>query len=193
MEGTKFELDRASLTKHAIILGATGSGKSSTFNALSGLDLAAVGVKRPTTSWTMSCTWGAEGAEELLRNAAEHAKEHGIVEVTPELIERAEKRADDAPAAVHVQIVDVAAAGLGLRVVLDGDRSGAARGAVAPPQLRAMATVVRAEHKRVPDHGQLDGKDAPVLGDAFERQDVLNVVALCCASGAGRWSRACWC
>ncbi|MEW6603531.1 MAG: helicase HerA-like domain-containing protein [Thermoproteota archaeon] len=28
MDGTKFELDRASLTKHAIILGATGSGKT---------------------------------------------------------------------------------------------------------------------------------------------------------------------
>ncbi len=48
------------------LAGATGSGKSSTFNALSGLDLAAIGVRRPTTSWTMSCTWGAEGAEELL-------------------------------------------------------------------------------------------------------------------------------
>ena len=29
-------------------------------------DLAAVGVKRPTTSWTMACTWGAEGSGELL-------------------------------------------------------------------------------------------------------------------------------
>lgn len=48
------------------LAGATGSGKSSTFNALTGLDLAAVGVKRPTTSWTMSCTWGSEGAAELL-------------------------------------------------------------------------------------------------------------------------------
>jgi len=48
------------------LAGATGSGKSSTFNALTGLDLAAVGVKRPTTSWTMACTWGAEGAGELL-------------------------------------------------------------------------------------------------------------------------------
>jgi len=48
------------------LAGSTGSGKSSTFNALSGLDLAAVGVKRPTTSWTMSCTWGAEGSAELL-------------------------------------------------------------------------------------------------------------------------------
>jgi GTPase Era involved in 16S rRNA processing len=48
------------------LAGATGSGKSSTFNAVTGLDLAAVGVKRPTTSWTMACTWGAEGSGELL-------------------------------------------------------------------------------------------------------------------------------
>jgi GTP-binding protein EngB required for normal cell division len=48
------------------LAGATGSGKSSTFNALTGLDLAAIGVRRPTTSWTMSCTWGREGAGELL-------------------------------------------------------------------------------------------------------------------------------
>ena len=48
------------------LAGATGSGKSSTFNALTGLDLAAVGVKRPTTSWTMACTWGAEGSGDLL-------------------------------------------------------------------------------------------------------------------------------
>ncbi|MEO6511288.1 MAG: ABC transporter, partial [Nocardioides sp.] len=33
------------------IAGATGSGKSSTFNALTGLELSAVGVRRPTTSW----------------------------------------------------------------------------------------------------------------------------------------------
>ncbi|MGH3369778.1 MAG: GTPase, partial [Nocardioidaceae bacterium] len=54
--------------EHTVVAlaGATGSGKSSTFNAVCGLDLAAVGVKRPTTSWTMSCTWGAEGSEELL-------------------------------------------------------------------------------------------------------------------------------
>jgi GTP-binding protein EngB required for normal cell division len=54
--------------EHTIVAlaGATGSGKSSTFNALTGLDLAAVGVKRPTTSWTMACTWGTEGAGELL-------------------------------------------------------------------------------------------------------------------------------
>jgi GTPase Era involved in 16S rRNA processing len=49
------------------IAGATGSGKSSTFNALTGLDLAAVGVRRPTTSWATACIWGGpEGAEDLL-------------------------------------------------------------------------------------------------------------------------------
>lgn len=36
------------------------------------------------------CAHEVRGAteEEALRNAAEHAKEHGIVEVTPELMER---------------------------------------------------------------------------------------------------------
>src|SRR3954471_12209899 len=48
------------------IAGATGSGKSSTFNALTGLELSAVGVRRPTTSWATACVWGAEGAQELL-------------------------------------------------------------------------------------------------------------------------------
>ncbi|MCW2854584.1 MAG: tRNA modification GTPase TrmE [Marmoricola sp.] len=46
--------------------GATGSGKSSTFNALVGLELASVGVRRPTTSWATACTWGSNGAGELL-------------------------------------------------------------------------------------------------------------------------------
>jgi GTP-binding protein EngB required for normal cell division len=48
------------------LAGATGSGKSSTFNALAALDLAAVGVRRPTTSWATACIWGENGAGELL-------------------------------------------------------------------------------------------------------------------------------
>jgi GTPase Era involved in 16S rRNA processing len=48
------------------IAGATGSGKSSTFNALTGLELSAVGVRRPTTSWATACVWGSDGARELL-------------------------------------------------------------------------------------------------------------------------------
>jgi len=46
--------------------GATGSGKSSLFNALCELELAPTGVKRPTTSWALACAWGTEGAGELL-------------------------------------------------------------------------------------------------------------------------------
>jgi len=48
------------------IAGATGSGKSSTFNALVGLELSSVGVRRPTTSWATACVWGTQGADELL-------------------------------------------------------------------------------------------------------------------------------
>ncbi|WP_299035654.1 GTPase [uncultured Pseudokineococcus sp.] len=48
------------------LAGATGSGKSSLFNALTGLPLSQVGVRRPTTSRPTACVWGAEPAEELL-------------------------------------------------------------------------------------------------------------------------------
>jgi GTP-binding protein EngB required for normal cell division len=54
--------------EHTIVAlaGATGSGKSSLFNALSDLELAGVGVRRPTTSWALACAWGPEGAQGLL-------------------------------------------------------------------------------------------------------------------------------
>lgn len=48
------------------LAGATGSGKSSLFNSITGLDLAAVGVRRPTTSMPLACVWGEEPAGELL-------------------------------------------------------------------------------------------------------------------------------
>ncbi|HWI42349.1 MAG TPA: GTPase [Nocardioides sp.] len=48
------------------IAGATGSGKSSTYNALTGLELSSVGIRRPTTSWATAVVWGSQGAEELL-------------------------------------------------------------------------------------------------------------------------------
>src|SRR5699024_9665353 len=45
--------------------GSTGSGKSSLFNAVAGLEIARVGVRRPTTSKPTACVWGT-GGEEIL-------------------------------------------------------------------------------------------------------------------------------
>ncbi|MHB1490533.1 MAG: GTPase [Cellulomonas sp.] len=47
------------------LVGGTGSGKSSLFNAIAGLDFADVGVRRPTTAEVTACVWGATG-ESLL-------------------------------------------------------------------------------------------------------------------------------
>jgi putative protein kinase ArgK-like GTPase of G3E family len=54
--------------EHTVVAlaGATGSGKSSLFNALAGLDLSAVGVRRPTTGEPLACVWGPDGAGPLL-------------------------------------------------------------------------------------------------------------------------------
>jgi len=48
------------------LVGATGSGKSSLFNALAGMELAEVGVRRPTTGQPSACIWAQEGADPLL-------------------------------------------------------------------------------------------------------------------------------
>ncbi len=48
------------------IAGATGSGKSATFNALTGTQLAKSGVTRPTTSDPMAVAWGGVLPTELL-------------------------------------------------------------------------------------------------------------------------------
>ncbi|GAA4408128.1 50S ribosome-binding GTPase [Fodinibacter luteus] len=48
------------------LAGATGSGKSSLFNALVGHDVATVGVRRPTTSTPTAAIWGEAPAGELL-------------------------------------------------------------------------------------------------------------------------------
>ena len=47
------------------LVGGTGSGKSSLFNAVSGLQFADVGVRRPTTSEITACVWG-DDADALL-------------------------------------------------------------------------------------------------------------------------------
>ena len=43
------------------LVGGTGSGKSSLFNAIAGLDFADVGVRRPTTAEVTACVWGSTG------------------------------------------------------------------------------------------------------------------------------------
>ncbi|MDX6291862.1 MAG: hypothetical protein QOH50_937 [Kribbellaceae bacterium] len=48
------------------LAGATGSGKSSIFNTITGLDLAAIGTRRPTSSMPLACVWGEEPAGDLL-------------------------------------------------------------------------------------------------------------------------------
>ena len=48
------------------LAGATGSGKSSLFNAISGTQLARSGVRRPTTSVSMAAYWGTSVAPDLL-------------------------------------------------------------------------------------------------------------------------------
>ncbi|MER7503306.1 YfjP family GTPase [Nonomuraea pusilla] len=45
----------------AALAGATGSGKSSLYNALAGSELAAVGVTRPTTSTAQAAVWDGSG------------------------------------------------------------------------------------------------------------------------------------
>ena len=48
------------------LAGATGSGKSSLFNALSGAELSQVGVRRPTTGTAHAAAWGETSSEALL-------------------------------------------------------------------------------------------------------------------------------
>lgn len=66
-------LERASTRRslsaeHTVVgfFGATGSGKSSLFNAVSGEQLARVAATRPTTSSPLAAVWGAAGSAELL-------------------------------------------------------------------------------------------------------------------------------
>jgi GTP-binding protein EngB required for normal cell division len=48
------------------LAGATGSGKSTLFNALSGSEVSSTGVRRPTTGVAHATTWGEDGADRLL-------------------------------------------------------------------------------------------------------------------------------
>ncbi|WSK12485.1 50S ribosome-binding GTPase [Streptomyces celluloflavus] len=74
------------------IAGATGSGKSSLFNALAGANRSSVGVRRPTTCEPVACVWSGDGpgdrpgAEGLLnRLDVPLRRRHLPVDAAPEL------------------------------------------------------------------------------------------------------------
>ncbi|WP_104175383.1 GTPase [Arthrobacter sp. Y81] len=59
---------RSLSSEHTVVgfFGATGSGKSSLFNAVSGADIATAAARRPTTSEPLAGVWGTGGSEPLL-------------------------------------------------------------------------------------------------------------------------------
>lgn len=66
-------LERASSRRslssgHTVVgfFGATGSGKSSLFNAVNGAEIATAAARRPTTSEPLASVWGVAGSEPLL-------------------------------------------------------------------------------------------------------------------------------
>jgi GTP-binding protein EngB required for normal cell division len=65
MQRTGARADLGSEHTVVALAGATGSGKSSLFNAVAGFTISTVGVKRPTTSHPVACVWGT-GADPLL-------------------------------------------------------------------------------------------------------------------------------
>jgi len=73
LERSQALVDRSSVrlehgTSHTVVAlaGATGSGKSSLFNAIAGAQIARSGVRRPTTSTAEAVTFGGESADGLL-------------------------------------------------------------------------------------------------------------------------------
>jgi 50S ribosomal subunit-associated GTPase HflX len=82
------------------LAGSTGSGKSSLFNALTDLELASTGVKRPTTLTTTACVYGDVDATQLLDwlgIVATRRLSHG----SP-----LDERPDDAPGLVLLDLPD---------------------------------------------------------------------------------------
>ncbi|PZF81956.1 GTPase [Jiangella anatolica] len=54
--------------EHTVVAlaGATGSGKSTLFNRIAGMEVSVVGVRRPTTSDPLAIVWGTQGVIPLL-------------------------------------------------------------------------------------------------------------------------------
>lgn len=66
MEHVGHRLDLGTERTVVALVGATGSGKSSLFNAIARMDIAPVGVRRPLTTSPMACVWGELGSQTLL-------------------------------------------------------------------------------------------------------------------------------
>ncbi|WP_347040011.1 GTPase [Glutamicibacter halophytocola] len=80
----KSESRRKLSSEHVVVglFGATGSGKSTLFNALVGRELASTGVIRPTTTNTVAAIWDTAGANELLDWL--EVKDRHVIEATAE-------------------------------------------------------------------------------------------------------------
>ncbi|MGY1728277.1 GTPase [Geodermatophilus sp. SYSU D01062] len=66
------------------LAGATGSGKSTLFNALSGAEVSTPGVRRPTTGVAHASVWGDHGADRLL-DWLEVPRRHRVADPDPAL------------------------------------------------------------------------------------------------------------
>ncbi len=73
--------------EHTVVAlaGATGSGKSSLFNAIAGAPLAQAGIRRPTTSATQAVVFGPSPATELLDWLEIRNRQAGDGSATPQL------------------------------------------------------------------------------------------------------------
>jgi len=82
-------------SEHVVVglFGATGSGKSTLFNALVGSELASTGVIRPTTTKTVAAIWDTAGANELL-DWLEVTDRH-VIEKSAESTRRSSKKEFD--------------------------------------------------------------------------------------------------
>ncbi|MFE1783758.1 GTPase [Streptomyces sp. NPDC059506] len=108
-ERSRYSLDHTVVA----IAGATGSGKSSLFNALAGAELSPAGVRRPTTASPLSCAWVPGGAAPLLDRLGVPAADRR---------DRRDRRADcDGPAGEACPAEDGALAGLVLLDLPDHD------------------------------------------------------------------------
>ncbi|MGY1806075.1 GTPase [Blastococcus sp. SYSU D00669] len=67
------------------LAGATGSGKSTLFNALSGAEVSTPGVRRPTTGVAHASVWGADDDADRLLDWLQVPRRHRVAPAAPDL------------------------------------------------------------------------------------------------------------